>query len=84
MTNKWIKVSAFRTGNIVIIDIEDNGKGISQETLSEIDRKLNQPVRTLVDRISETKKHKHQEGLGLINVHHRIKLFFGESYGIEV
>lgn len=55
VTNKWIKVSAFKTDNIVIIDIEDNGKGISQETLSEIDRKLNQPVRTLVDRISETK-----------------------------
>lgn len=84
MDEKCIRITAVKTGDMVVIEIEDNGKGISLDRLEEINQKLNQPVRNLVDRISEVKKHKHQEGLGLVNVHHRLKLFFGESYGIVV
>nr|WP_249317159.1 histidine kinase [Bacillus sp. FJAT-50079] len=81
---KRIIIKAYRVKDLVIIDVVDNGKGISNNKLKEIDQKLNQPIQGPVDRITEVNKYKYQKSMGLINVQHRIKLFFGEDYGIEV
>ncbi|MNN28513.1 putative sensor-like histidine kinase [compost metagenome] len=72
-----------RTDNVVFISIvrkdtgivqariEDNGRGISSERLSEITRNMSNP-----DTYSES--------FGLRSIHERLKLLYGNPYGIEL
>mgnify|MGYP004695225535 FL=1 len=55
----------------IYITIEDNGMGMRKEVLENI----------LTD---NNKVPKHGSGVGVINVHSRIKLMFGEGYGLTV
>jgi two-component system sensor histidine kinase YesM len=63
------------TDQRLIINIIDNGIGISQERLTEINRKLTGEQE---DDTSE------REGIALTNVNKRIKLNFGEKYGLYI
>lgn len=54
------------------IIVLDNGYGISNERLEEIHEKLKS-----LDDISGSH-------IGLMNIHHRSRLFYGEKYGIEI
>ena len=62
----------------LIIAVKDNGIGIPEEKLLELNRNL-QNVDLVNNRIS-TVRH----GVALRNVNHRIKLLFGEEYGIHI
>lgn len=55
-------------GNVVL-EVWDNGKGMNSEKLSNVRESLNK-IRV--------------EGFGLSNTNERIKLFFGDKYGIEI
>lgn len=57
-------------GNI-ILSVEDNGLGMSQEEVEFV----------LTD---SNRIHKHGSGVGLVNVNNRIKILFGKSYGLVV
>lgn len=57
--------------NIVII-VKDNGNGIPKEKLAEIKRNL-------ADREYNSSKH-----IGIKNVHERVKLLYGDDYGVEI
>ena len=59
-----------RDGDI-LITIEDNGMGMREEVLENI----------LTD---SSKVPKHGSGVGVINVHSRIRLMFGEEYGLFI
>ena len=59
-----------RDGDI-LITIEDNGMGMREEVLENI----------LTD---NSKVPKHGSGVGVINVHSRIRLMFGEEYGLFI
>ena len=61
----------------VHIDISDNGVGMQEEILSKLNGELN---RVSAGAIVENKK----GGIALKNVCRRIKLLFGEQYGIHV
>jgi two-component system sensor histidine kinase YesM len=67
-----IIISAKADEDFVYISIEDNGCGISEEKLREINEYLNN------SRIED------KNGLGIKNVNERIKLFYGEKYGISI
>lgn len=56
------------------IDIADNGAGIGEARLAEVRRRLSQ----------ETEAQENGEGMGMSNVNARIKLLFGEEYGLFV
>lgn len=56
----------------IIIDITDDGCGMSPEQVEEIRKKLNKPG----DNPSKS--------IGLYNINQRIKLFYGEKYGMTV
>ncbi|MDF2652847.1 MAG: sensor histidine kinase [Paenibacillus sp.] len=61
-----------------VIVVEDNGKGISEERLHQLRNDLMEP---------HTPKETGNEvsgGFGLHNVHRRIRLYYGESYGVQV
>jgi two-component system sensor histidine kinase YesM len=66
-----IIVKGYRKGDDVFIEVSDNGLGIPQD---KVDQLL-----TENDRV-----HKRGSGVGLINVHNRIRLRFGEPYGLEI
>ncbi|RAP75193.1 sensor histidine kinase [Paenibacillus montanisoli] len=51
--------------------IEDNGKGMSSEQLAKVRRMLNQPE-------------PHSESFGISSVYERLRLLFGDLYGIEM
>lgn len=74
-----IKVKIERTDNRVIIHVRDDGVGIDEETLTSINRKLEH---VSVGYIKEPQKGR--GGIALNNVCRRIKLLFGEEYGIHI
>ena len=56
----------------LIVDIEDNGVGIPESKIAELRKLIN----------DGTVKSKH--GVGISNVNQRIKLIYGDEYGIEL
>ena len=61
------------------IRISDDGLGMSEEKLKQLNEKLR---RLSVDDVEEQTGQK--GGIAVINVNNRIKLLFGEEYGIHV
>ena len=67
-----IAVTARREGGDVVIDVADNGTGMPPEVAARLlDESQPQPRTT-------------GSGIGVRNVHRRIRLTFGEGYGLEV
>lgn len=75
--NLHIKIET--TTKRLIITISDNGIGMTEERLKVINDKLS---RTSLDYINPDTKA--DGGIGIVNVNNRIKLLFGEEYGICV
>lgn len=55
----------------VILIVTDDGAGIAEDRLQEIKRSMNDPQQM-------------QVGFGLSSVNERIRLYFGEQYGIQI
>ena len=66
-----IHVRGYRKDKDVYLEVEDNGLGMPEEEASEL---LN----------GKERPHKHGSGVGLVNVHSRLKLRFGEAYGLVI
>lgn len=67
----------------IVINVRDNGNGITEEKLSI----LTQSLRTTNGFVSEDEMDLNQEGevhIGLMNVHRRIQLHFGQAYGLLI
>jgi len=69
----FVLIRVYETESNLVIEVTDNGVGIPQEKLSEINRKLNEP-----DELVRTNK------IGLYNVSQRIKLYYGNDYGLDL
>lgn len=63
----------------LLMSISDNGLGIEQEKLDQLNQKLR--YASLTQATEESQKH---SGIALINVDQRLKLYFGEDYGISI
>lgn len=73
----WVKVTAYVTEKRFVVQVIDNGVGMSEERLELLNRtmKMNPVNHT----ISEEKNH---SGIALININKRLKLKFGSQFGI--
>ncbi|MEC0371180.1 sensor histidine kinase [Paenibacillus chibensis] len=71
-TDNMIRIHAYAEDQGVRIDVEDNGKGISREKLAEIQSRLKEPGEFSSD------------SLGLKNVAERLRLMYGEPYGLTI
>lgn len=75
--NVNIKLEA--TSRRIIITVSDDGLGMEEERLAELNEKLKTQSFDYVKPDSERKG-----GIAIINVNNRIKLLFGEEYGINI
>lgn len=63
----------------LIIKIADDGIGMDEMTLNKINDRLNEvSVKGIIPDLTQ------EEGIGLVNVNKRLKLQFGEQYGLRV
>ncbi len=69
-----LKLSIFREERGMTISVEDNGAGISDEDLVEFEKLfMEQPSRI-----------KNSTGIGVRNVHSRIRILYGSEYGLSL
>lgn len=67
-----IIVKSKEKGDLIYLEVIDNGVGMSQERLQEIRKEL------------KNRTHDSTIGIGLRSVHERIRLHFGDPYGIQI
>lgn len=67
-----ITIRVYSKESDVIIEVQDNGEGMDEKTIRELLDSWTQET------VGESR------GIGLLNVQRRIKLHFGESYGLGV
>ncbi|SDN88952.1 cache domain-containing sensor histidine kinase [Alkalicoccus daliensis] len=70
-----IWLSAFEEEGALIIEIKDNGCGIEEARLTQVRQSLD--ASRIVDIDPDL-------GLGIVNTHMRLKLMFGETYGVSI
>lgn len=68
-----IRIQSLLEAQTLHITVSDNGRGMTEEELSALRH-------SLVHSAEETE----DKSIGLVNVHRRIRLFYGQSYGITV
>ncbi|MEC0179308.1 sensor histidine kinase [Paenibacillus favisporus] len=69
----YIRIQAIEAGRDIVIDVTDNGPGFEPESLLRIWNKE-----------SAGSKKYHDSGVGLKNVHERLRIRFGGYYGILI
>jgi two-component system sensor histidine kinase YesM len=67
-----IIIQGERSGDRLLFKVTDNGQGIPEAVIS-----------TLL-KPSEPNKNEADSGIGLMNVHERLRHYFGETYGLEI
>lgn len=65
-----ISIDGARSDSDILLRVRDNGCGISEDKLTELRRKLEDP--------------EERDNVGLSNVHQRLQLHYGLRYGIEI
>lgn len=68
----FIHIKGERNGDDIRFLIGDDGAGMEQEELEELRREIGRPCK-------ETER-----GFGLANVNERIRMYFGEEYGLSI
>ncbi len=63
---------------LLIINVTDDGDGISPEKLDELSAKLSEAY------VLDEDTHRSGRSIGLVNVNRRIKLYYGERYGLSI
>ncbi|OCT16277.1 histidine kinase [Paenibacillus pectinilyticus] len=77
----WIRIDASKEGGLFRVTVADNGTGMKPERLHELRQKLEE------NRLAEPEEKNgssRRGGIGLMNVHRRIQMVFGEAYGLSV
>ena len=73
-----IKISACKIEGDIIISVADNGLGMTDEQLDYL-RMMLESSEWMNDGRQKTSK-----GIGVLNVNSRIKLYYGDGYGLDV
>lgn len=67
----FIRIHSSVCDNVLHILVEDNGRGMEKNELHSLQLSLNRDEAP-------------DESIGLVNVNQRIRLFYGESYGLQI
>lgn len=66
-----LAITAYESADGVVIEVFDNGKGIAEDELEWIRRRMREPI-------------DYADHLGLANVQERLQLHYGSEYGISI
>jgi two-component system sensor histidine kinase YesM len=72
-----IRITGVRSGNIMVLTVSDNGLGMEPDDLDRLRSQLTQPPENHDEESGGT-------GFGVRNVHERIRLYFGDEYGLSI
>jgi len=75
-----ITLNAEKLEDCVSIEVIDNGAGMEREDLEQLNARLSMDNDTYFKSLSDKKS----KSIGIENVNRRIKLFYGESYGLKI
>lgn len=75
----YVRIKVERTREYLMIRISDNGVGMEDKVLENLNGKL---LHNSSDELEEAAKKK--GGIAIQNVNNRIKLLFGEQYGVHI
>ncbi len=79
LRNKGIVlIKVYKKDASVIIEVIDNGTGINEDDLKELNQKLTH------NKLKSSINDSERKSVGMENVNERIKLLYGEDYGIRV
>lgn len=79
MEKGHVSISAGKTDQRLVLVISDDGKGISERELEQLNERLGNGID-----LSEAKEEGGKNGIALDNVNQRIKIRFGNEYGLHV
>ena len=68
------------TESRMIINVMDNGVGIDDEQVEKINASMQEPIHLSTEQLQNRKG----KGIALKNVNDRIRLLYGEGYGLHV
>jgi two-component system sensor histidine kinase YesM len=76
----YIRIDAGEDESTFWVSVEDNGAGMSEQRLAELREKLS------TNRLADNENGSLQGigGIGVVNVHRRIQMVFGEQYGLKI
>ena len=69
-------------GNVLTIRVVDNGAGMSPETMEWLNARFADPVSEPLAQMQKSVVH--SNGIGMININRRLKLQYGEAYGLRL
>ena len=69
-----LTIRGYKDKNMLIFVIKDTGKGMDEDTLTKLYQRINVKKRD----------EKENRGYGIWNVNQRIKLYYGEQYGLQI
>jgi len=67
----WFAI--YQIDGIIYVDISDNGCGMAKETLAEV-----------MAKVQDYTRKRRKSSIGLYNINRRIKLNYGEQYGLDI
>lgn len=76
----FVRIDGGVADGIFWVSVEDNGSGMSEAKLAQLQEKLS--ANRLAD--TETDEAGKKGGIGVLNVHRRIQMVYGESYGLRI
>ncbi|WP_079911164.1 sensor histidine kinase [Paenibacillus sp. 32352] len=81
-----LRVFGEAAGSILHVYIEDNGPGMEGPVLERLNLSLAEGPRKAAQQPADSAESavKSRQGIGLHNVHQRLQLMFGESYGLSI
>lgn len=74
-----IQLCGYQAAGYVYFEIRDNGAGIGEDELGALIAQINQEKR-----ITDQENHDGHAHIGLENVNQRIKIIYGNEYGLEI
>ncbi|WP_028611422.1 sensor histidine kinase [Paenibacillus harenae] len=77
----YIRIDCGEENDIFWVSVEDNGSGISGDRLAGLRHKLDANRLADVDELGDAG---HKGGIGMLNVHRRIQMVFGDRFGLHI
>jgi two-component system sensor histidine kinase YesM len=80
---KTIRIAGHAEEDCLKLYVRDNGAGVDSRRVDEINEGLNREDRQIDQQIDQKIDQKETAGIGLFNVHERIRVEYGEGFGLR-